>query len=214
MLTLEGTRWQYEHGVADTSLVAPEAYMLDYLLLKRPGNAELQLDLFLDYANNVALYPKFQAFFRERALPTLAIWGKNDPFFIPPGAEAYRRDNPGAVVELVDSGHFALETHAPHIARRIAELAPADATRCSSTSGTTRLLRVDTLRVPCSRIRTDRLRAIVARARRSARQGSYRPSNSIAAQGTQGVSCLLFEHSFSISRRITRYTLPSIPRLH
>ncbi|XXX78640.1 alpha/beta hydrolase [Sorangium sp. So ce134] len=122
LLTLEGTRWQYEHGVADNSLVAPEAYMLDYLLLQRPGNAELQLDLFLDYANNVALYPKFQAFFRERALPTLAIWGKNDPFFIPPGAEAYRRDNPDAVVEFVDSGHFALETHAPHIARRIAEV--------------------------------------------------------------------------------------------
>ncbi|MCB5190881.1 alpha/beta hydrolase [Methylobacillus arboreus] len=119
ILTLEGTRWQYEHGVPDTSLIAPESYQLDYLLLQRPGNDEIQLDLFLDYANNLKLYPKFQAFFRERQIPTLVIWGKHDPFFIPPGAEAYLRDNPNARVELLDTGHFALETHASHIIQRI-----------------------------------------------------------------------------------------------
>ena len=119
MLTLEGTRWQYEHGVADPGAIAPESYTLDALLMQRPGNAEIQLDLFLDYASNVALYPAFQRYFRESRVPLLAIWGRNDPFFVPAGAEAYRRDNPNAVVELLDTGHFALETHAAHIAARI-----------------------------------------------------------------------------------------------
>lgn len=122
VLTLEGTRWQYEHGAPDPSLIAPESYQLDYLLLQRPGNDEIQLDLFLDYANNLTLYPQFQAFFRERRVPTLVTWGKHDPFFIPPGAEAYRRDNPDAVVELLDTGHFALETHGSHIAQRMREV--------------------------------------------------------------------------------------------
>lgn len=122
VLNLEGTRWQYLHGVSDETLVAPEGYMLDTLLMERPGNKEIQLDLFLDYANNLTLYPAFQQFFRDRQLPTLVIWGKHDPFFIPPGAECWRRDNPHAQVELLDTGHFALETHAGYIAQRIREV--------------------------------------------------------------------------------------------
>ena len=122
VLHLEGTRWQYEHGVSTPELVAPESYTLDALLLEQPGNKDIQLDLFLDYANNLKRYPDFQRFFRETQLPTLAIWGQNDPFFIPPGAEAFKRDNPNAVVELLDTGHFALETHVDYIAKRIIEV--------------------------------------------------------------------------------------------
>ncbi|WP_207284516.1 alpha/beta fold hydrolase [Pseudomonas sp. FW300-N2A2] len=122
ILHLEGTRWQYEHGVSTPELIAPESYTLDALLLERPGNKDIQLDLFLDYANNLKRYPDFQRFFRETQLPTLAIWGQNDPFFIPPGAEAFKRDNPNAVVELLDTGHFALETHVDYIAKRIIEV--------------------------------------------------------------------------------------------
>ena len=119
VLNLDGTRWQYLHGVSDKTLVAPEGYMLDTLLMERPGNKEIQLDLFLDYASNLTRYPAFQQFFRDTQLPTLVIWGKHDPFFIPPGAQAYLRDNPNAQVELLDTGHFALETHAAYIAQRI-----------------------------------------------------------------------------------------------
>ncbi|UZE09640.1 alpha/beta fold hydrolase [Pseudomonas sp. B21-053] len=122
VLHLEGTRWQYEHGVSHPELIAPESYTLDALLLERPGNKDIQLDLFLDYANNLKRYPDFQRFFRETQLPTLAIWGKHDPFFIPPGAEAFKRDNPNAVVELLDTGHFAMETHVEYIAQRIIEV--------------------------------------------------------------------------------------------
>ncbi|MBH1928969.1 alpha/beta fold hydrolase [Serratia rubidaea] len=122
VLNLAGIRWQYLHGVPDPERVAPETWHLDALLLERPGNKDIQLDLFLDYANNLKRYPDFQAFFRQAQLPTLIIWGKNDPFFIPPGAEAFRRDNPHAVVELLDTGHFALETHVAHIAQRIREV--------------------------------------------------------------------------------------------
>ena len=122
VLHLEGTRWQYEHGVSTPELIAPESYTLDALLLERPGNKDIQLDLFLDYANNLKRYPDFQRFFRETQLPTLAIWGQNDPFFIPPGAEAFKRDTPNAVVELLDTGHFALETHVDYIAKRIIEV--------------------------------------------------------------------------------------------
>lgn len=122
ILHLEGTLWQYEHGVSTPELIAPESYTLDALLLERPGNKDIQLDLFLDYANNLKRYPDFQRFFRETQLPTLAIWGQNDPFFIPPGAEAFKRDNPNAVVELLDTGHFALETHVDYIAQRIIEV--------------------------------------------------------------------------------------------
>jgi len=120
-LTPESTRWQYVHGVSDESLVAPESYTLDSALLARPGNDEIQLDLFLDYASNVALYPKFQEYFRAQKPSLLAIWGKNDPFFLPPGAEAFRRDNPNAEVRFLDTGHFALETHSTEIASAIQE---------------------------------------------------------------------------------------------
>ena len=111
----DATRWQYVHGVSDESLVAPEAYNLDSALLGRPGNDEIQLDLFLDYASNVALYPKFQEYFRINKPPLLAVWGKNDPFFLPPGAQAFKRDNPNAEVHFFDTGHFALETHGDEI---------------------------------------------------------------------------------------------------
>jgi pimeloyl-ACP methyl ester carboxylesterase len=115
----ETTKWQYTHGVKDVTLVAPEAYELDSALLARPGNDEIQLDLFLDYASNVALYPKFQEYFRSKRPPLLATWGKNDPFFLPPGAEAFKRDIPSAEVGFFDTGHFALETHTQEIADAI-----------------------------------------------------------------------------------------------
>ena len=110
ILTLEATRWQYTHGAKNPESIAPESYTLDWALLERPGNKEIQLDLFLDYASNVKLYPKFQEYFRQSKPPLLAIWGKNDPFFIPAGAEAFRSDNPNATVQFLDTGHFALET--------------------------------------------------------------------------------------------------------
>jgi pimeloyl-ACP methyl ester carboxylesterase len=121
VLTLEGTRWQYTHGVANPASVAPESYTLDMALMERPGNKEIQLDLFLDYASNVKLYPKFQEYFRKSKPPLLAIWGKNDPFFIPPGAEAYRKDLPNARVQFLDTGHFATETHVVEIAAAMRE---------------------------------------------------------------------------------------------
>lgn len=124
VLSLEGTRYQYLHGVEKPERVAPESWMLDLLLMQRPGNDDIQLDLFLDYRNNLTLYPQFQAFFKAAQVPTLVIWGKHDPFFIPPGANAYKTDNPNAVVELLDTGHFALETHAEHIAQRILAVLP------------------------------------------------------------------------------------------
>lgn len=119
ILTLEATRWQYTHGVANPDTVAPESYTLDAALLERPGNKDIQLDLFLDYASNVKLYPAFQDYFRKAQPPLLAVWGKNDPFFIPPGAEAFRRDIPNARVEFLDTGHFAIETHVEEIASAI-----------------------------------------------------------------------------------------------
>ena len=115
----ETTKFQYVHGVPDESLVAPEAYTLDTALLARPGNDEIQLDLFLNYASNVALYPKFHEYFRAQRPPILAVWGKNDPFFLPAGAEAFKRDNPQAEVRFFDTGHFALETHRDEIAGAI-----------------------------------------------------------------------------------------------
>lgn len=115
----EGTKWQYVHGVTNPVQVQPEAYWLDTVLLQRPGNAEIQLDLFLDYASNVKLYPTFQEYFRKSQPPLLAAWGKNDPFFIPPGAEAFRKDIPSAKVVFYDTGHFALETHVEEISEEI-----------------------------------------------------------------------------------------------
>jgi pimeloyl-ACP methyl ester carboxylesterase len=118
-LTPEATKSQYLYGVSNATLVAPEAYELDSALLRRPGNDEIQLDLFLDYASNVALYPKFQEYFRSKQPPTLAVWGNSDLFFLPPGAEAFKRDNPDAEVHFFDTGHFALETHAQEIGNAI-----------------------------------------------------------------------------------------------
>jgi len=115
-LTAEGMKHEYSVGMSSSDVVAPESYTLDAALLARPGNVETQLDLFLDYANNVKLYPKFQEYFRTSKPPLLAIWGKNDLYFIPPGAEAFRRDIPNATVQFLDTGHFALETHLEEIA--------------------------------------------------------------------------------------------------
>ncbi|MEW6436400.1 MAG: alpha/beta hydrolase [Pseudomonadota bacterium] len=120
----EATFWQYTHGVSDLTKVSPDGYTLDDFYLARPGADEVQLDLFGDYKSNVALYPAFQAYFRSHKPPFLAIWGKNDPFFLPPGAEAFKRDIPGAVVRFVDTGHFALETHAAEIATAIRDFLP------------------------------------------------------------------------------------------
>ena len=118
-LSPETTHWQYTHGVADPTAVSPDGQSLDNFYLARPGADEVQLDLFGDYKSNVALYPTFQAYFRAHKPPLLAIWGKNDPFFLPPGAEAFKRDNPDATVRFLDTGHFALETHAEEIAAAI-----------------------------------------------------------------------------------------------
>jgi len=118
-LAPETTRWQYTHGVSDETTVAPDGLSLDNFYLARAGADEVQLDLFGDYKSNVALYPTFQKYFRTHKPPLLAVWGRNDPFFLPPGAEAFKRDIPGAVVRFFDTGHFALETHASEIAAAI-----------------------------------------------------------------------------------------------
>ena len=120
-LAPETTRWQYTHGVTDEMAVSPDGYSLDNFYLARPGADDVQLDLFGDYKSNVALYPKFQDYFRTHKPPFLAVWGKNDPFFLPPGAEAFKRDIPSAVVRFFDTGHFALETHAGEIGQSIRE---------------------------------------------------------------------------------------------
>jgi len=116
VLNLEGMRREYASGIPNPEVIAPEGYTLDAALLARPGNVDIQLDLFLDYANNVKLYPAFQEYFRKWKPPLFAIWGKYDPYFIPAGAEAFRRDNPNATVQFLDTGHFALETHVDEIA--------------------------------------------------------------------------------------------------
>ena len=115
-LAPETTRWQYTHGVPDVTAVSPDGYSLDNFYLARPGADEIQLDLFGDYKSNVALYPTFQNYFRARKPRLLAVWGKNDPLFLPGGAEAFRRDIPDAKIHFFDTGHFALETHTNEIA--------------------------------------------------------------------------------------------------
>jgi pimeloyl-ACP methyl ester carboxylesterase len=120
----ETTVWQYTHGVPDATKVSPDGYSLDNFYLSRPGADEVQLDLFGDYKSNIALYPAFQNYFRTHKPPFLAVWGKNDPFFLPPGAEAFKRDNPNATVRFFDTGHFALETHAAEIAAAIRDFLP------------------------------------------------------------------------------------------
>ena len=121
MLTPKSIRRQYDHGVPDATKVSPDGYTLDSWYMLRPEADEIQLDLTLDYASNVALYPAFQAYFRKHQPKLLAIWGKNDPFFLPPGAEAYKRDLPKADVRFLDTGHFALETHTAEIAEAISQ---------------------------------------------------------------------------------------------
>jgi pimeloyl-ACP methyl ester carboxylesterase len=118
-LAPETTHWQYTHGVTDEAAVSPDGQSLDNYYLARAGADDIQLDLFGDYKSNVALYPVFQNYFRTHKPPFLAVWGKNDPFFLPPGAEAFKRDIPDAVIRFFDTGHFALETHAKEIAAEI-----------------------------------------------------------------------------------------------
>jgi len=115
----EGTKFQYFTGVTDATLIAPEAYMVDQYLLDRPESAEIQLDLLKDYKTNVELYPRFQQYFRTNKPKLLAVWGNKDPFFLPPGAEAYKKDLPDAIVKFYDTGHFALETHGNEIGSEI-----------------------------------------------------------------------------------------------
>ncbi len=116
-LSPDGLRSQYTLRRCDIPrTIAPEGYTLDAALMARPGNMDIQLDLFLDYANNVKRYPAFQDYFRRATPPLLAIWGSHDPFFVPPGAKAFRRDNPNAIVQFLDTGHFATETHVDAIA--------------------------------------------------------------------------------------------------
>ena len=122
LLGADGIRFQYFHGVPNPAIIAPESYTLDTALIGRPGNMEIQLDLHLDYRNNIPVYPKFHEYFRQYKPPLMAIWGKNDPFFIPVGAEAYKKDLPSASIRFVDSGHFALETHVDEIAEGMREL--------------------------------------------------------------------------------------------
>ena len=121
MLTPQTTVFQYTHGVADPSLVSPDGMALDDHYLARPGADEVQLDLFLDYASNVALYPAFHDYLRAYQPALLAVWGKSDPFFLPAGAHAFARDVPNADIRFFDTGHFALETHAMEIAAAIRE---------------------------------------------------------------------------------------------
>jgi pimeloyl-ACP methyl ester carboxylesterase len=116
-LTREGMKREYSMGIANPERIAPEGYTLDGALLERPGVVDIQLDLFLDYANNVKLYPAFQRYFREHQPPLLAIWGEHDPYFIPAGAKAFTRDIPRAHVQFLDTGHFALETNVEDVAK-------------------------------------------------------------------------------------------------
>ncbi|NKJ04299.1 alpha/beta hydrolase [Rhizobium sp. SG741] len=115
----ESIAWQYTHGAPDIAKVSPDGYSLDSFYMTRPGAVDVQFDLFGDYKSNVALYPAFQTYFRTHKPRFLAVWGQNDPFFLPPGAEAFRRDIPDATVKFFDTGHFALETHAVEIAAAI-----------------------------------------------------------------------------------------------
>jgi pimeloyl-ACP methyl ester carboxylesterase len=138
ILTFDATRWQYTHGVANPEAIAPESYTLDAALLEGPGNKEIQLDLFLDYASNVKLYPQFQEYLRQSKPPLLAIWGKNDPFFIPAGAEGFRKDIPKAQVRFLDTGHFAIETHAEEIADAMREFFDANDISSVSENGMAR----------------------------------------------------------------------------
>jgi pimeloyl-ACP methyl ester carboxylesterase len=119
LLTLESTKYQYSIGVKDLEALSPDSYTFDQMTLDRPGNAEIQLALVYDYQNNVARYPRWHETLRKVKPPVLAVWGKNDPFFVPAGAEAFKRDVPDAEIHFVDTGHFALEEQAEPIAEHI-----------------------------------------------------------------------------------------------
>lgn len=117
----KSTRWQYETGVTDKSLLDPTTWLVDQVGLDRPGNLDIQMDLMLSYGTNVPLYPEFQAFFRKYQPPTLIVWGKNDFIFPADGAPPYRRDLKNVETHMLDTGHFALETHGEEIAMRMEE---------------------------------------------------------------------------------------------
>ena len=129
LTSLKATKWQYTNGVPDASLVSPDAWTVDQALLDRPGNQDVQLDLFYDYRTNMPLYPQWQQYFREHRPPMLVLWGKNDEIFLAAGAAPYKRDNPNAQVHLFDTGHFALETHGPQIATLIRTFLDRNVTR-------------------------------------------------------------------------------------
>lgn len=119
LTSIKATKWQYTNGVKDATLVSPDTWIMDQALLDRPGNAEIQLDLFYDYRNNIPLYPQWQAYFREYAPPALVVWGESDAIFIAAGAMPYQHDLPSVETHLLDTGHFALETHSSEIANLI-----------------------------------------------------------------------------------------------
>lgn len=119
LTTIKATNWQYTNGVKDTTLVSPDTWTIDQAQLDRPGNAEIQLDLFYDYRTNIPLYPQWQEYFRNHKPPTLVIWGQNDAIFVAAGATPYKRDIPDAEIHMLDTGHFALETHGPEIANHM-----------------------------------------------------------------------------------------------
>lgn len=123
LTTIKATRWQYENGVSkeDQEKISPDGWQHDQSLMDRPGNSEIQLDLFYDYQSNLPLYPKWQEAFRKYKPPLLAVWGKNDEIFIAPGAEAYRRDLPEAEIHFLNTGHFAIETHGKEISNLITD---------------------------------------------------------------------------------------------
>lgn len=119
LTSIQATTWQYTNGVKDVALVSPDAALLDQLGMDRPGNQEIQLDLFYDYRTNIPLYPAWQAYFRRHRPPALVVWGANDEIFVAAGAAPYRRDLPDAEIHMLDTGHFALETHGAEIAGRM-----------------------------------------------------------------------------------------------
>ncbi|KAF1017436.1 MAG: Haloalkane dehalogenase [Stenotrophomonas maltophilia] len=129
MFTADSIKWQYTHGAPDPMHIAPETYTIDNERVSRPGNLDIQLDLILDYKENVVLYPQFQQYFRTHQPPLLAVWGRNDAIFVPAGAEAWKRDLPKAQIHFYDTGHFALETHVREIGPVIHQFLDANVPR-------------------------------------------------------------------------------------
>jgi len=118
VISLDFFKYHYFDGVPEEAMkrFSPDGFTFDFLLASRPGYADIQVDLLYDYRNNVKLYPKFQDYFRKSRVPLLLVWGKNDAAFIPAGAEAHKKDRPDVKIELLDTGHYALETHAKEVA--------------------------------------------------------------------------------------------------